>query len=105
MFSSTAANPLAENFVLDFFYFFLHSYFDFIFLQMDYIDVGTSLSNMHYLGQPEGETYGLDHGKTYRYHPETSMYLRPESGVPGLYLTGRVTIFSSPEPKAHKESL
>ena len=55
---------------------------------MDYIDVGTSLSNMHYLGQPEGETYGLDHAKTYRYHPETSMYLRPESGVPGLYLTG-----------------
>ena len=61
----------------------------FPFIQMDYIDVGTSLSNKYYLGQPEGETYGLDHGKDCRYHPEMSMYLRPESGVPGLYLTGR----------------
>ena len=31
--------------------------------------------------------YGLDHGKT-RFQPETSMILRPESGIPGLYLTG-----------------
>ena len=31
--------------------------------------------------------YGLDHGKS-RFQPEISMYLRPDSGVPGLYLTG-----------------
>ena len=54
---------------------------------MDYIDIGTPLSNKYYLGQPEGEMYGLDHGKG-RFLPETSMHLRPESGIPGLYLTG-----------------
>ena len=55
---------------------------------MDYIDIGTSLSNKYYLGQPEGEIYGLDHSIKCRFHPEISMHLRPESGIPELYLTG-----------------
>ena len=59
------------------------------FYQLDYIDVGTPLSNKYYLGQPEGEMYGLHHGRT-RFQPEVSMHLRPESGVPGLFLTGIV---------------
>ena len=53
------------------------------------MDVGTPLSNKFYLGQPEGEIYGLDH-RLNRNHPEISMHLRPESGIPGLYLTGRL---------------
>lgn len=55
---------------------------------LDYIDIGTPLSNKYYLGQPEGEIYGLDHGKA-RFLPEISMHLRPQSGIPGLYLTGQ----------------
>lgn len=58
--------------------------------QLDYIDVGTPLSNKHYLGQPEGEIYGLHHARQ-RFLPEYSMYLRPKSGIPGLYLTGNVS--------------
>ena len=54
---------------------------------MDYIDVGTPLSNKYYLGQPLGEMYGLDHNMT-RFEPQVSMELRPASGIPGLYMTG-----------------
>ena len=59
---------------------------------MEYIDIGTPVSNKYYLGQPEGEMYGLDHGKK-RFNPEISMHLRPDSGIPGLYLTGRLLVF------------
>ena len=58
---------------------------------MDYLDVGTPLSNKHYLGQPEGEMYGLAHNKA-RFQPEVAVQLRPESGIPGLYLTGKVLL-------------
>ena len=56
--------------------------------QLEYIDVGTPLSNAYYLGQPQGEMYGLDHARA-RWLPETIMNLRPDSGIPGLYLTGK----------------
>ena len=59
------------------------------FLQADYIEFGTPLSSKYYLGQAEGELYGLSNGKT-KFLPENVMYLRPESGIPGLYLTGTV---------------
>ena len=58
------------------------------FFQADYIEFGTPLSSKYYLGQAEGELYGLSNGKT-KFLPENVMYLRPESGIPGLYLTGR----------------
>ena len=38
--------------------------------------------------------YGLDHGKS-RFQPEISMYLRPDSGVPGLYLTGKLCLYKN----------
>lgn len=56
--------------------------------RLDYLDIGTPLSNKYYLGQPEGEMYGLHHSR-HRFDPEISMYLRPQSGVPGLWLTGQ----------------
>ncbi|XP_060569543.1 all-trans-retinol 13,14-reductase-like [Ruditapes philippinarum] len=56
--------------------------------KLDYIDVGTPVSNKHYLGQPEGEMYGLEHNIR-RYEPDISMHLRAHSGIPGLYLTGQ----------------
>ena len=58
------------------------------YLQLDYFDVGTPLSNKYYLGCPSGEIYGLNH-VTQRVKPESIMELRPETEVPGLYLTGK----------------
>lgn len=55
---------------------------------MDYLDVGTPLSNKYYLGQPEGDMYGMNHNIR-RFQPEVAMHLRAESGIPGLWLTGR----------------
>ena len=59
----------------------------YLLFQMEYIDVGTPLSNKYYLGQPEGEMYGMKHSLN-RFYPENSVHLRAESGIPGLYLTG-----------------
>ncbi|XP_045172753.2 all-trans-retinol 13,14-reductase-like [Mercenaria mercenaria] len=56
--------------------------------KLEYLDVGTPLSNKYYLGQPEGEMYGLEHNIR-RYEPDISMHLRAESGIPGLYLSGQ----------------
>ena len=61
----------------------------YLFLQMEYIDIGTPVSNKHYLGNPEGELFGLKNIK-YRFQPECCMYLRPETGIPGLYITGYI---------------
>ena len=58
-----------------------------MFLQLEYIDVGTPISNRYYLGCPNGEIYGLNHVKE-RVQPEVLMELRPDTVVPGLYLTG-----------------
>ena len=57
------------------------------FFQLEYFDVGTPLSNKYYLGCPSGEMYGLNHVQE-RIKPEVIMQLRPETEVPGLYLTG-----------------
>ena len=54
----------------------------------EYLEVGTPLSNMHYLGTSRGEVYGVDHD-TVRFSAHTVADLRPEIGVPGLYLTGQ----------------
>ena len=53
-----------------------------------FMDVGTPLSNQFYLGTPEGEVYGVDHD-TKRFAPEVMAAMRPEIGVPGLFLTGQ----------------
>ncbi len=54
----------------------------------EYFDVGTPLSNQYYLGTPRGEVYGIDHDIA-RFTPEVIADLRPETDIPGLYLTGQ----------------
>ena len=38
---------------------------------IDYVDIGTPVTNTHYLAAPHGEIYGLDHTKA-RMLPEVS---------------------------------
>lgn len=55
---------------------------------IDYIDIGSPVTNKHYIAQPYGEIYGLDHTKE-RMAPWMSAKLRPQTDIPGLYLTGQ----------------
>ena len=52
---------------------------------IDYVDVGTPVTNAHYLLAPHGEIYGLDHSKT-RMSPEVEFNL-------GLLYFGIVKFF------------
>ncbi|XP_033747299.1 all-trans-retinol 13,14-reductase-like [Pecten maximus] len=54
----------------------------------EFIEVGTPLSNAHYLGSTEGEMYGLQHS-TERLLAPAAVHLRAETDIPGLYLTGQ----------------
>lgn len=58
-----------------------------VFLQVDYIDAGTPITNTHYIGAPKGEIYGADHGIA-RFSPELSATVRAETPLKNLYLTG-----------------
>lgn len=55
---------------------------------IDYIEIGSPVTNKHYISQPHGEIYGLDHTKE-RFEPWLSAQLRPRTDIPGLYLTGQ----------------
>jgi len=55
---------------------------------IDYIEIGSPVTNKHYLGSPNGEIYGLDHSIE-RFQPDMVAKLRPETDIPGLYLTGQ----------------
>jgi all-trans-retinol 13,14-reductase len=46
------------------------------------------MTNSYYLGQPNGELYGLDHAME-RFSPWSAARLRPTTDIPGLYLTGQ----------------
>jgi len=54
----------------------------------DYMEVGTPVTNQHYLGQPAGEMYGLDQSAS-RFTPEAIATMRSDTDIPGLYLTGQ----------------
>lgn len=56
--------------------------------KVDYMEVGTPLSNQFYIASPKGEIYGCDHGRK-RFNPTTLSMLRPDTPIPGLYLTGQ----------------
>uniref|UniRef100_A0A3P9H3Y2 All-trans-retinol 13,14-reductase n=1 Tax=Oryzias latipes TaxID=8090 RepID=A0A3P9H3Y2_ORYLA len=56
--------------------------------KIEYIDAGTPLTNMHYIGAPKGEVYGIDHGMT-RFDPEFNTLMRPQTPLKNLYLTGQ----------------
>ena len=55
---------------------------------IDYKDIGTPMTNKHYIAQPHGEIYGLDHTRE-RMHPLMASKLRAKTDIPGLYLTGQ----------------
>merc|ERR1739838_203230 len=55
---------------------------------IDYKDFATPITNKHYIAQPYGELYGLDHTAK-RMEPLMAAKLRPETDIPGLYLTGQ----------------
>ena len=52
------------------------------------MELGTPVSNNYYLDAPRGEIYGLDHTAKRFGSAEVAMHLRPDSGIPGLLLTG-----------------
>ena len=53
-----------------------------------YIEIGTPITNNHYLASPHGEIYGLDHGFE-RFDPWKIAQLRASTDISGLYLTGQ----------------
>lgn len=55
---------------------------------IDYVEIGTPVTNQFYLGCSQGEIYGLDHDRA-RQEPLTNALLRPETDIPGLYLSGQ----------------
>jgi len=57
----------------------------------DYMEVGTPVTNSHYLGYLEGEMYGLNQGPS-RFSADVMSKLRCDTDVPGLYLTGQDTM-------------
>eukprot|EP00088_Acartia_fossae_P007748 TRINITY_DN13629_c0_g1_i2.p1 TRINITY_DN13629_c0_g1~~TRINITY_DN13629_c0_g1_i2.p1 ORF type:complete len:339 (+),score=79.03 TRINITY_DN13629_c0_g1_i2:81-1019(+) len=56
-----------------------------------YTEIASPLTNQHYIAQPNGEIYGLDHTME-RFDPWMVAQLRPETDLPGLYLTGQDTL-------------
>ncbi|KAG1664500.1 putative all-trans-retinol 13,14-reductase [Nymphon striatum] len=53
--------------------------------------VGSPLTHDHYIESPRGEIYGLDH-TCYRFSPNVISELRPDTEIPGLYITGQDTM-------------
>jgi len=56
--------------------------------KVDFFDVGSPLSNRYYIAAPRGEIYGIDHHVD-RFSPQSAVKLRPDTSIPGLYLTGQ----------------
>ena len=77
---------------------------------IDHTEIASPVTNKFYLEQPHGEIYGLDHSRERlvvvtivqplylyaslccRFDPLMVAQLRPETDIPGLYLTGQVCI-------------
>jgi len=55
---------------------------------IDFIEIGSPVTNKYYIGQPHGEIYGLDHTRE-RFDPLMVAKLRPKTDIPGLILTGQ----------------
>eukprot|EP00091_Calanus_sinicus_P023473 TRINITY_DN7945_c0_g1_i2.p1 TRINITY_DN7945_c0_g1~~TRINITY_DN7945_c0_g1_i2.p1 ORF type:complete len:294 (-),score=98.38 TRINITY_DN7945_c0_g1_i2:67-948(-) len=56
--------------------------------KIDVTEIASPVTNKYYIGQPHGEIYGLDHSME-RFDPMMVAKLRPETDVPGLFLTGQ----------------
>lgn len=55
---------------------------------IDFTEIASPVTNKHYIAQPHGEIYGLDHGIE-RFDPLMVAKLRPKTDIPGLFLTGQ----------------
>ncbi|XP_068202476.1 all-trans-retinol 13,14-reductase-like [Palaemon carinicauda] len=55
---------------------------------IDYVAIGTPISNKHYIATAKGEIYGLDHTSE-RFSLWNNALLRPKTDIPGLFLTGQ----------------
>ena len=51
-------------------------------------DVATPLTYQQFISSPEGEVFGCNHKKE-RFSPITAAMMRPNTPIPGLYLTGQ----------------
>ena len=56
--------------------------------KMEYLEVGSPVTNKYYISAPRGEFYGLDHDVKRFGSPDVTMALRADTEIPGLYLTG-----------------
>jgi all-trans-retinol 13,14-reductase len=56
--------------------------------KVEFWDVGTPITHVHYIAAPKGEIAGLNHSP-FRFSPEVAAGLRPKTDIPGLYLTGQ----------------
>lgn len=54
------------------------------------MELGSPVTNNYYIRSTKGEIYGLDHNKN-RFRQDVATKLRPDIGVPGLYLSGQVS--------------
>lgn len=52
---------------------------------IDYVDVGTPLSTKYYLNSHQGSSYGICHDA----NREKALWLRPDTDIQNLYLTGQ----------------
>lgn len=53
--------------------------------RVEYVDLGTPLTNNYYINSVLGESYGLEHTPKRM----TSDWIRPDTPIPGLWLTGQ----------------
>ncbi|XP_071950182.1 all-trans-retinol 13,14-reductase-like [Antedon mediterranea] len=56
--------------------------------KVEYFSIGSPLSNRHYIAAMKGEMYGMDHNLE-RFQRENCEKFRPETNIPGLFLTGQ----------------
>lgn len=56
--------------------------------KVEYFEVGTPITNNYYLRANKGEMYGADHDLK-RFTAEGAVELRPDTDIPGLFLTGQ----------------
>ena len=56
--------------------------------KLELFNVATPLTYNSYIASPKGEICGCDHNKK-RFSPITAARMRPETPIPGLYLTGQ----------------
>ncbi|XP_072879428.1 all-trans-retinol 13,14-reductase-like [Chlorocebus sabaeus] len=58
--------------------------------KVESVTAGSPLTNQFYLAAPQGACYGADHNLG-RLHPHVIAFLRAQSPIPNLYLTGILT--------------